>query len=139
MNKHCTLQTRLAHELHEKCEVPLTQCGLIEAKQFQTHLLEYQINIVSKENQNSIIFAEPDAEKRIYLYAHDNHYDIITSMPAFFARKMFCHTCKKGYDKITDQLCSDCFKACCFPNCPVKTWTECKDCMRLFKSQEFFS
>ena len=76
LNKHCTLQTRLVHELHEKCEVPLTQCGLIEVKQFQTHLLEYQINIVSKENQNSIIFAGPDAEKRIYLYAHDNHYDV---------------------------------------------------------------
>ena len=69
-----TLQTRLAHELHERCSVPITECGLSEVKQFQTHLTEYQINVVSKEHQNSIIFAGPEAAKRIYLYCHENHY-----------------------------------------------------------------
>jgi hypothetical protein len=138
-SKISTLQSRRAYELHEKCSVPLVQCGLSEIKQFQTHLAEYQINIVSKEHQNSIIFSGPDREKRIYLYAHDNHYDVITSMPAFFARKMFCHTCKKGYDKNTDHLCGDSCKACRFQNCPIISWVECKDCMRNFKSQECYN
>ncbi|XP_028393188.1 uncharacterized protein LOC114517600 [Dendronephthya gigantea] len=131
-----TLQTRLAHELHEKSGVPVGGCGLNEVKQFQTHLNEYQINIVSKEHQNCIIFSGPDKEKRIYLYLHDNHYDVITSMPAFFARKRFCHTCKKGYDKLQDHLCGDTCKLCYSQNCPIVSWVRCNDCNRYFKSLE---
>jgi hypothetical protein len=51
-----------------------------EVKAFQAYLSDYQLNIVSKEHQNTLIYSGPDAEKRIYLYSHHNHYDIITSM-----------------------------------------------------------
>ena len=60
-------------------------------------------------------------------------------MPGFFARKMFCHNCKKGYDKFTDHLCGDACKACRLQNCPIVSWIECKDCKRYFKSQECFN
>ena len=93
-----SMQTRLAKELHEKAEVPLWACGLNEVKQFQIYLSDYQINIVSKEHQNSILYSGPESEKRIYLYFHNDQYDVITSMPAFFARKRYCHTSKKAYD-----------------------------------------
>jgi hypothetical protein len=56
------------------------------------YLTDYQINIVSKEHQNAIIFSGPDKEKNIYLFLHDNHYDVITSMPAFYARKRYIVT-----------------------------------------------
>ena len=59
-NTTSTLLTRLAQELHEKCNVPIAECSLSEVKQFQTHLTEYQINVVSKEHQNSIIFTGPE-------------------------------------------------------------------------------
>ena len=85
------LQARLALDLHEKANVSIGLCGLDEVKQFQSYLTEYQINIVSKEHQNSIIYSEP------YLFLHDTHYDIITSMLAFFARKKYCYTCKKKH------------------------------------------
>ena len=78
------MQTRLAHDLREKANVSIGPCGLEEVKQFQTYLSDYQINIVSKDHQNSIIYSGPEKEKRIYLFLHDNHYDVITSMPAFF-------------------------------------------------------
>lgn len=117
------------NELHESCNVPLAESGLSQVKQFQTHLTEYQINIVSKEYQSSIIFAGPEVAKRIYLYSHNSHYDVITSMPAFYARKMYCHTCKKGYDKITDHLCGDSCKSCRFQNCPLISCVHCKDCL----------
>jgi hypothetical protein len=89
------MQTRLAHDLHQKAGVPIGSCGIDEVKQFQAYLTDYQINIVSKEHQNSVIFSGPDKEKRIYLFLHDNHFDVITSMPALVARKKYCHTCKK--------------------------------------------
>jgi hypothetical protein len=68
VNHRRAMQTRLARELHQKAAVPLGPCGLDEVEQFQTYLSDYQINIVSKEHQNSLIYVGPDQEKRIYLY-----------------------------------------------------------------------
>ena len=132
-------QERLAYALHEHCGVPIRRCGLDEVKQFQTQLTDYQINVVSKEHQNSIIYSGPEKEKRIYLFLHDNHYDVITSMPAFFARKKYCYKCKKGYDKSIDHLCPDSCKLCRFPNCPIVSWIDCADCKRKFKSEVCFN
>ena len=98
-----SIQERKAHALHEKARVAIGPCGLNEVKQFQAYLTNYQINIVSSDHQHSIIYSGP--EKRIYLFLHDNHYEVITSMPAFFARKKYCHTCKKGYDHSINHLC----------------------------------
>jgi hypothetical protein len=53
------LQARLARDLHQKARVEIGSCGLDEVKLFQTCLSDYQINIVSKEHQNSIIFSGP--------------------------------------------------------------------------------
>jgi hypothetical protein len=132
------MQARLARELHEKASVLIGKCGIDEVKQFQTYLTEYEINIVSKEHQNAIIFSGPDKEKRIYLFLHDNHYDVITSMPAFFARKRYCHDCKKPYDKSVEHLCPNACQCCRFPNCPIVSWVSCTDYNRIFKSQECF-
>ena len=75
------MQTRMAQELQTNAAVPLGPCGIEEAKQFQAYLAEYQINIVSKEYNNRIIYSGPDKDKKIYLYMHNNHYDVITKMP----------------------------------------------------------
>ena len=132
------LQTRIAQELHQKAGVPLGPCGLDEVKQFQTYLSDYQINIVSKEHQNAILYSGPEQEKRIYLYLHDNHYDVITSMPGFLARNMYCHTCKKVHDHQRDHLCPNACQCCRFPDCPIVSWIHCGRCNRDFKSQECF-
>ena len=72
------MQTRLAQELHTNAAVPLGPCGIEEAKRFQVYLSEYQINIVSKEYNDKIIYSGPDKNKKIYLYMHNNDYDVIT-------------------------------------------------------------
>ena len=92
------MQTRLAQELHTNAGVLLGPCGIEEAKKFQLHLSKYQINIVSKEYDNNIIYTGPDKNKKIYLYLHNYQYDVITKMPGFFARSYYCHACKKAYD-----------------------------------------
>ena len=134
-----TMQTRLARELHHNAGVPLEPCGIEQAKLFQAYLPEYQINIVSKEYNNNIIYAGPEKDKRIYLYMHDNHYDVITKMPGFFARHYYCHTCKKAYDHHEEHLCPNECKCCGFsPICPKESWRSCKDCHRQFKSQRCY-
>ena len=133
------LQTRLAQELHQNARVPLGACGLDQAKQFQAYLTDCQINIVSKEYGNKIIYAGPEKDKRIYLYMHNNHYDVMTKMPEFFARSYYCHTCKKAYDHQERHRCPSACKCCRFPSeCPEVSWQTCQDCRRLFKSQQCY-
>jgi hypothetical protein len=72
INHRKPLQARLARDLHQKACVPIATCGIDEVKLFQTYLSDYQINIVSKEHQNSIIFSGPEKDKMIYLFLHDN-------------------------------------------------------------------
>ena len=77
-----TVQGLLAQELHETFGVPLGPCSITEVKKFQAVLPGYQFNVVSKEHLNALIYSGSVAEKHLYLYHHDNHYDVITSMPA---------------------------------------------------------
>ena len=70
---------------------------------------------------------------------HDNHYDVITKMPGFFARVYYCHTCKKAYDHREEHLCPNECKCCGFsPICPEESWRSCKDCLRQFTSQRCY-
>ena len=134
-------QTRLAQELHQNAGVPLGPCGIEEAKQFQAYLTDYQISIVSKEYRNKIIYTGPEKEKekKVYLYMHNNHYDVITTMPGFFARSYYCHTCNKAYNNQEDHQCPNACKCCGFPSeCPEVSWQTCDDCHRLFKSQQCY-
>ena len=74
---------------------------------------------MSKEYGNKIIYAGPEKEKKIYLYMHNNHYDVITKMPGFFTRHYFCHTCKKAYDHKDYHRCLNDCNCCGFPfKCP---------------------
>ena len=133
------MQTRLAQEFHELSGVPLGPCGIPEVNKFQAALPVYQLNVVSKEHLNALIYSGPEAEKHLYLYHHDNHYDVITSMPAFLARKRYCHKCKKGFDKITNHPCGGPCNLCNTENCSFVEWKFCKDCNRFFKSEECFN
>lgn len=104
------LQTILAENLHKEADVPLQRCGISEIKRFQDVFTGYQINVISKDHFNGIIFSGPEAENQLYVYHHDNHYDVITSMPAFFSRNYFCVKCKSGYDHKTRHRCNN---PCC--------------------------
>ena len=133
------MQSRLARELHESAGVPLCTCGIPEVKKFQAALPDYQLNVISKEHLNALIYSGPEADRCLYLYHHDDHYDVIASMPAFLARRKYSRKCKKGFYKITDHPCGDLCKLCNTQNCSLVKWKFCKDCNRFFKSDECFS
>ena len=132
------LQKKKAKELHEKAEVPLGQCGIPEVKKFQEDLMAYEINIVSAEHGNIIIHPHTPSkihEKRIYLYLHNKHYDVINSMPAFFSRSHFCHTCRKAYQSNLEHLCPAMCRLCRSFDCSLEYPVFCEDCNRTSKSQ----
>ena len=131
-NRRGTVQTRMAQELHQNAGVPFGPCGILQAKQFQAYLIEYQISTVSKEYGDKVIYAGPEKDRRICLYMHNNHYDVITKMPGFFARNYYCHTYKKAYNNQEKHRCPNACKCCRFPTeCPEVSWLTCHDCHRL--------
>ena len=132
------VQERKARELHELAKVPLGPCGIPEVQMFQNHLTNYEINIVSADHDNSIIYPpKPTTSnaKPIYLYLHQNHYDVITTMPGFLGKSYFCYKCRQSYDKTLDHLCPGMCKLCRSPDCCVNDPQECVQCGRWFNSK----
>ena len=136
-----SVQRERAFDLHEAANVPLGPCGLREVELFQQHLVNYQIIVVSGDQNNSIIYphqppANPNPEKSIYLYYQANHFDTIRSLPAFLNTNYFCHVCHKGYDHTTDHLCKGMCRSCRGFGCVIQDGgIECNECDRLFKNQ----
>ena len=142
VRRHC--QEEAALRLHEAANVPLGPCGITEVQMFQKYLTCYEINIISNDHNNTIIFPSTPTKpstskvKPIYLYLHNNHYDVITTMPGFLGRSYFCHNCRRSYSCATDHLCPEMCKSCRSLNCTVKDPKKCNQCNRMFKSNECY-
>ena len=142
-SRHIQFERALA--LHQAAGVPFDiPCGLKEVDLFQQHLVNYQIIVVSGDQNNAIIYpphppANPNPEKSIYLYYQANHFDVITKLPGFLNTNYFCHQCHKGYDHTTDHLCDGMCKSCRGVGCTLENnGIICKECDRLFKNQECY-
>ena len=132
-------QEKRAKALHAAANVPLGPCGIPEVALFQKHLTSYEITFVSGNHNNSIIFPpQPSTDRNvtpIYLYLHNNHYDVITKMPGFLNQSYFCHTCRRTYSNKFDHLCSEMCKSCGRFDCVPGGTVKCKECDRTFKSK----
>ena len=138
-NKH--IQLERAMELHRAANVPFGPCGLDEVDLFQKYLTNYEITVVSGDHNDSIIYPPKPTDKQpIYLYLHDKHYDVITSMPGFLSTSYFCHECRKTYCKTTDHLCPAMCRSCRAFGCVLEgNGIECDECNRLFKNRACYA
>ena len=138
------VQRTMALDLHNIAGVPMTPCGIEEIKLFQDVLPWYQLVVVSGEHFNSIIYKGPETEKPIYLYYHDGHYDLITSMPSFLGRAYYCLKCEKGYNTedwnhhSCENKCKCCHHTTCTDQEEVGSWILCAQCHRTFKGPGCF-
>ena len=128
-----------ARALHAAANVPLGPCGIPEVELFQKYLTNYEINIVSGNHNSTIIYpAKPSTNSNvtpIYLYLHNNHYDVITSMTGFLSKCYFCHKCRRGYSNKLAHLCPGMCKSCRSYDCIVNDPMGCNECNRWFKSK----
>ena len=142
-NSDRPLQREKAFDLHEAANVPLGPCGLNEVALFQQHLSDYQIVIISGDHNNSVIYppqsSGTDEKPHLTLYLHNNHFDVITTVPGFLGRVYFCFRCYKAYDHTTDHLCTNMCRACRGFGCEWQNdGIVCRECKRLFKSQSCY-
>ena len=155
------IQKQLAEELHQQAGVQHKRCDLEDVKKFQFVLPDYQIHVISKEALlnlsclrtfefrtplgtsllpfNGIVFKGPEADKKIYLYLHDEHFDVITTMSGFVGRCYYCHKCNKGYDHKEKHACNEPCPFChrCHDD-QSENWHHCKNCNRHFKNKTFY-
>ena len=139
-NSNRPVQLERALDLHQAANVHLGPCGIDEVKLFQNYLSNYQIIVVSGDHNNSIIYPPqpPDTDEKptINLYFHNNHFDVITSIPGFLNKSYFCHRCHKAYDHTSDHLCSSMCRSCRAFGCVLEgDGIVCNECDRLFKNQ----
>ena len=134
------VQLDRALDLHQAANVPLGPCGMNEVKLFQNYLTNYQIIVVSGDHNNSIIYPPKppgtDEKPIISLYLHDNHFDVITTLPGFLNKSYFCRRCHKCYSSTTDHLCPAMCSSCRGFGCVLEgDGIVCNECDRLFKNQ----
>ena len=130
------IQEELARDLHRKAGVPLASCGIDEVKQFQKVLPDFQIIILSKEHFNSVIFQGPEGGIPIYLYYHDQHYDVICKVTGFLDRSYFCLECKKGYNNKEKHSCNNACHLCKHIHDEAdENWMHCEQCNCNFVNQ----
>ena len=93
------VQEHQAKELHEQAGVHEGPCGLPELAKFQ-HALgsEYQLLVMLRMKPFDLIFKGPDAPHKILLLKSNDHYDGLTSFPAFLNRSYYCIECQRGFN-----------------------------------------
>ena len=138
-------QANYARALHKEAGVPFGKCGIEEIKRFEnTHRMQnYKVMVISKENLNAVIYVGPeDREHTIYLSSHDDNYDLVTSLSAFYQKSYFCEKCLKGYESKVEHKCQNTCKLCRSDDCPSTLqqdeFKHCDKCNRKFKDDQCF-
>ena len=125
------IQKTMAINLHHRAGVPLGKCGIAEIKLFQNALPNYQINVLSKDHFNAIIYSGPEGGIPIYIYHHDQHFDVISRISGFLNRNFFCLKCKNGYDHMETHRCNNpCIYCHHIHEFKSEKWIYCRDCHR---------
>ena len=121
--------------------VPVGVCGREEWTKFQAALgPTYKLIVVSRDFFNAVVFEGPyNVERKLYLYHAQQHYSVITSMPAFVERIYYCDTCHVGYNNLGGHICATGCKCCRGQdNCLFVQWMQCPLCRRRFVSPGCF-
>lgn len=112
-------------EIIQDCLPPHTQ--LIVFDDFRTHHIYYKRAIF-----------EPSSF--IYLFLHDNHYDVIASITAFTISNYFCTSCYRAYSNRLTHRCKEKCPACRMSPVCMKQRTKivCRECGRDFYSKKCY-
>ena len=93
------IQEQQAKELHRQAGVAEGPCGVEELHQFQQALSpSYQLLVMTRLKPFSLIFKGPDAPHKIRLLKSNDHFDGLTSFPAFLNRSYYCVDCQRGFN-----------------------------------------
>ena len=92
-------KTQALHLAQEAGVSTTEKLGLTDLEKIQNVLTPiYQIKVLQIGRPHMIVYAGPEAQRRIMLVLEDGHYDGTTSLKGMFNKNYFCHDCDRGYD-----------------------------------------
>ena len=93
------IQEKKARELHRQAGVPEEACGIPELQQFQKALgSQYQLLVMTRMYPFHLIYYGPPAPQQIRLLKSNEHYDGLTSFPAFTNHSYYCLDCQQAFN-----------------------------------------
>ena len=114
------VQGKEARKLHRDSGVPEGPCGIQELQQFQQHLSDYRLVVLSVDHMYQLIVKGSPADKQIVLIKVGEHYHGCNSLPGFLGKHFYCVECERGYkhDTMSEHPCTGkkC-RACCQAQC----------------------
>ena len=126
IRKGRTIQTTLALQLHQEADVPQGLCGYEELNMFlqAPSLSTYQLLLVDETRGFRVLSFSPPQDKKLVLRYSGAHYDIVSTLPGYFATSYFCCKCLKPYNNEGRHACTD------NPDhCPASLQNHCSDYM----------
>ncbi|WAR15443.1 ZN641-like protein, partial [Mya arenaria] len=94
----------------------------------------------TSEHFNAIIYEGQEDGIPIYLYSHNEHFDVITTVVGFLNRGSFCVRCKKGYSNKEKHACNNpCVYCHRIHEDDSVNWEYCGDCNRYFVNTACFA
>ena len=99
LKKGYPVQQQQAQTLHQQAGVAEGACGLPELAKFQQALgPSYQLLVMLRMKPFDLIFKGPDAPHQIRLLKSNDHFDGLTSFPAFLNKSYYCVDCQRGFN-----------------------------------------
>ena len=100
-------QQREATHLMERAKLQPSngQWGIEEMQKIQAALPEYRLRIWNSDFVKTFDGNPNNSMYNIYLFEHNNHFRVITSMAMFFGKHFWCDECETAYGKGERHLC----------------------------------
>lgn len=76
--------------------------------------------------------------KRINLWLHDGHFDVIKKLNQFYGAHFYCESCEKPYQTEGEHHCPFTCPICHESDCVTEGPIRCNDCDRLCRSLKCF-
>jgi hypothetical protein len=108
------------------------EIGLLEIKKIEDYLLDYQIIIFDNNQMNEIMYIGAQKEKKIFLFYHDKHFDVIRTQSGFYGKANYCFQCMNAYETFINQSCNNVCKKCRRKTCVKRAYDEIKKCASCF-------
>ena len=133
-----------AEDIMAKCNIPNNRPGIVpdDVMKYE-NILDVSISIISAVGGNSRVYNgsyRKNIENRIFLFHNISndiqHFDVITRVNALMCKKLYCDSCHKGFDSVTDHSCLSWCSICGRSRCIHRRQVICKQCNRKCRSSQ---
>lgn len=126
------------HILEISPNEPLSMMNIEKINDYLANQVPPSQIVIINGKTKTLDYKGDKANKLIIIELIDSHYNLITSIKAYYQRSYFCYSCWKGYKKVSEHkcefVCNACFKS---EGCNGRK-IKCERCNREFSGLSCF-